>query len=174
MFFSPLTSDHCFQWFSDGFGVTQPSPVNDFHPPYHWFQWFSVVMDHWSNDAMVSMNRSPLADWIWGATIIREGIFSKRRQSWKRVGDIKTREKTSCHRLAPNSKKKSRKERDAEKGSQRRGWRRTCKGKRTRGRGNIWFYVVRKAVRKKMMINLTNDNSDNSMPFTTLLSRQNC
>ena len=26
----------------------------------HWFQWFSMVMDHWSNDAMVSMYRSPL------------------------------------------------------------------------------------------------------------------
>ena len=27
----------------------------------HWLQWFSMVMDHWSNDAMVSMYRSPLA-----------------------------------------------------------------------------------------------------------------
>ena len=26
----------------------------------HWFQWFSMVMDHRSNDAMVSMYRSPL------------------------------------------------------------------------------------------------------------------
>ena len=26
----------------------------------HWFQWFSMVMDHWSNNAMVSMDRSPL------------------------------------------------------------------------------------------------------------------
>ena len=26
----------------------------------HWFQWFSMVMDHWSNNAMVSMYCSPL------------------------------------------------------------------------------------------------------------------
>ena len=26
----------------------------------HWFQWFSMVMDHWSKDTMVSMYRSPL------------------------------------------------------------------------------------------------------------------
>ena len=26
----------------------------------HWLQWFSMVMDHWSNDAMVSMYCSPL------------------------------------------------------------------------------------------------------------------
>ena len=32
----------------DGFGGIQP------------FQWFSMVMDHWTNDAMVSMDRSPL------------------------------------------------------------------------------------------------------------------
>ena len=25
------------------------------------FKWFSMVMDHWSNDAMVSMDRSPLS-----------------------------------------------------------------------------------------------------------------
>ena len=29
-------------------------------PFNYWFQWFSMVMDHWSNDAMVSMYRSPL------------------------------------------------------------------------------------------------------------------
>ena len=27
---------------------------------YHRFQWFSMVPDHWSNDAMVSMDRSGL------------------------------------------------------------------------------------------------------------------
>ena len=26
----------------------------------HWFQWFSMVMDHWSNNAMVLMDHSPL------------------------------------------------------------------------------------------------------------------
>ena len=26
----------------------------------HWFQWFSMVKDHWSNNAMVSIYRSPL------------------------------------------------------------------------------------------------------------------
>ena len=29
---------------------------------YHRFQWFSMVPDHWSNDAMVSMDRRGL-DW---------------------------------------------------------------------------------------------------------------
>ena len=27
---------------------------------YHRFQWFSMVLDHWSNDAMVSMDRCGL------------------------------------------------------------------------------------------------------------------
>ena len=26
----------------------------------HWFQWFSIVMDHWSHNAMVLMDHSPL------------------------------------------------------------------------------------------------------------------
>ena len=42
-------SDHCHQWFFDGFLFS-----------YHRFQWFSMVPDHWSNDAMVSMDRSDL------------------------------------------------------------------------------------------------------------------
>ena len=50
---SPLNvfwrSDHCHQWFFDGFWFF-----------YHRFQWFSMVPDHWSNDAMVSMDRSGL------------------------------------------------------------------------------------------------------------------
>ena len=73
---SPLTDfqppDHCFQWFFDGFGVTQPLPSADFQTIAfndfsmvlgsfnHWFQWFSMVMDHWSNNAMVLMDHSPL------------------------------------------------------------------------------------------------------------------
>ncbi len=28
---------------------------------YHRFQWFSMVPDHWSNDAMVSMDRRGLS-----------------------------------------------------------------------------------------------------------------
>ena len=47
---SPLNvfwqSDHCHQWFFNGFWYC-----------YHRFQWFSMVLDHWSNDAMVSMDR---------------------------------------------------------------------------------------------------------------------
>ena len=42
-------SDHCHQWFFDGFLFF-----------YHRFQWFSMVPDHWSNDAMVSMDRRGL------------------------------------------------------------------------------------------------------------------
>ena len=47
MFFG--RSDHCHQWFYDGFLCC-----------YHRFQWFSMVPDHWSNDAMVSMDRCGL------------------------------------------------------------------------------------------------------------------
>ena len=47
MIFSPQTID--FNGFSMVWGSFN-----------HWFQWFSMVMDHWSNDAMVSMDRSPL------------------------------------------------------------------------------------------------------------------
>ena len=46
---SPLNvfwrSDHCHQWFFNGFWSC-----------YHRSQWFSMVLDHWSNDAMVSMD----------------------------------------------------------------------------------------------------------------------
>ena len=72
MFLSPLTINF------NGFRVTQTSPLNEFQPPYqsngfngfsmvlgsfnHWFQWFSMVMDHLSNDTMVSMYRSPLSE----------------------------------------------------------------------------------------------------------------
>ena len=31
-----------------------------FRSPNHWFQWFSMVKDHWSNDGMVSMDRTGL------------------------------------------------------------------------------------------------------------------
>ena len=31
-----------------------------FGSPNYWFQWFSMVMDHWSNDGMVSMDRTGL------------------------------------------------------------------------------------------------------------------
>ena len=60
------------RWDGDIFlGVTQPSPLNDFQPPDHCFQWFfdgfgviqplvSMVMDNWSDNAMVLMDHSPL------------------------------------------------------------------------------------------------------------------
>ena len=50
---SPLNvfggSDHCNQWFFDGFWFF-----------YHRFRWFLMVPDHWSNNAMVSMDRCGL------------------------------------------------------------------------------------------------------------------
>ena len=50
---SPLNvfwlSDHCHQWFFNGFWFC-----------YHRFQWFSMVPDHWSNNAMVSLDRHGL------------------------------------------------------------------------------------------------------------------
>ena len=45
-----LQSDHCHQWFFNGCWSC-----------YHRFQWFSMVLYHWSNDAMVSMHRYGLA-----------------------------------------------------------------------------------------------------------------
>ena len=33
-------TDHCFQWFVNGFWVTQPSSLTDFQPQDHCFQWF--------------------------------------------------------------------------------------------------------------------------------------
>ena len=42
-------SDHSHQWFFNGFPFF-----------YHCFQWFSMVPYHWSNDAMVSMDRCGL------------------------------------------------------------------------------------------------------------------
>ena len=51
---------HWHQWGFDGFWVTQPLPLTDFKPSDHCFQWFSMVMDHWSNNAMVLMDHSPL------------------------------------------------------------------------------------------------------------------
>ena len=60
------------RWDGDIFlGVTQPSPLTDFQPPDHCFQWFfdgfwvipplvSMVMDNWSDNAMVLMDHSPL------------------------------------------------------------------------------------------------------------------
>ena len=47
MFFGTLTID------INGFSMV-------FGSPNHWFQWFSMVRDHWSNDGMVSMDRSGL------------------------------------------------------------------------------------------------------------------
>ena len=41
--------NHCHQWFFNGFLIC-----------YHCFQWFSMVTDHWSNDAMVSKDRCGL------------------------------------------------------------------------------------------------------------------
>ena len=38
MFFNPVTFNA--NGFFYCFGVTQPSPLNDFQPPDHWFQWF--------------------------------------------------------------------------------------------------------------------------------------
>lgn len=50
-------SDHWNQWF-----LRRPSPWNIFWflSCYHCFQWFLMVMGHWSNKAMVSMERCGL------------------------------------------------------------------------------------------------------------------
>ena len=42
---SPLNifrqSDHCYQWFFNGFATNEPSPLNVFSLINHWHQWFS-------------------------------------------------------------------------------------------------------------------------------------
>ena len=49
MFFGMLTIDN------DGFSMVLGLSN-------HWFQWFSMVKDHWSNDGMVSMDRTGLIE----------------------------------------------------------------------------------------------------------------
>ena len=49
-----LQSDHCHQWFFNGCWSC-----------YHRFQWFSMVLYHWSNDAMVTMHRYGLIDLVF-------------------------------------------------------------------------------------------------------------
>ena len=51
MFFGMLTIDN------DGFSMVLGLSN-------HWFQWFSMVKDHWSNDGMVSMDRTGLHPYI--------------------------------------------------------------------------------------------------------------
>ena len=56
MFFGTLTID------INGFSMV-------FGSPNHWFQWFSMVRDHWSNDGMVSMDRSGLIQTIFACLL---------------------------------------------------------------------------------------------------------
>ena len=66
---SPLNvfwqSDHCHQWFFNGFWYC-----------YHRFQWFSMVLDHWSNDAMVSMDRCGLPGTKTANHLLPKNMFS--------------------------------------------------------------------------------------------------
>ena len=43
----------------------------------HWIEWFSMVMDHWSNDAMVSMYCSPLIPYLplWFLSFYKNYVF---------------------------------------------------------------------------------------------------
>ena len=43
---------------------------------YHRFQWFSMVPDHWSNDAMVSMDRCGLDDTYVPANLLSMSIMT--------------------------------------------------------------------------------------------------
>ena len=48
--------------------------INDFSMVFsffcHRFQWFLMVPDHWSNDAMVSMDRRGLDGVIWAKMVL--------------------------------------------------------------------------------------------------------
>ena len=46
----------------------------------HWLQWFSMVRDHWSNDAMVSMYRTPLS-----SKLLMTNILSKETKLFSHV-----------------------------------------------------------------------------------------
>ena len=61
MFFGGLTID--INGFSLVFGFC-----------YHCFQWFSMVPDHWSNDAMVSMDRCCLFQIIFNVVFLYSSI----------------------------------------------------------------------------------------------------
>ena len=61
MFFGMLTIDN------DGFSMVLGLSN-------HWFQWFSMVKDHWSNDGMVSMDRTGLAQCL--RHVFEEGFLT--------------------------------------------------------------------------------------------------
>ena len=74
---SPLNifrqSYHCCQWFFNGFWFC-----------YHCFQWFSMIHYHWSNDAMVSMDRCGLFRSKRAVlTIFPPTMYSGQRDLWK-------------------------------------------------------------------------------------------
>ena len=81
MFFSPLTiAFNCFLMVLGSLNhhhwiIFSPKTIdfNGFSMVWgsfnHWLQWFSMVMDHWSNDAMVSMDRWPLYQAIFNRAV---------------------------------------------------------------------------------------------------------
>ena len=78
MFFG--RSDHCHQWFYDGFFDVATIAFNG----------FSMVPDHWSNDATVSMDRCGLDDYISeqrkGARLYSKRHFSRGNLLWALMG----------------------------------------------------------------------------------------
>ena len=80
-------SDHCHQWFFNGFWCC-----------YHRFQWFSMVPDHWSNDAMVSMDRCCLIN-----TVLKPSSISLQISPAKRMKSVQFHQSTSWVRSAWSS-----------------------------------------------------------------------
>ena len=57
--------NHQQQWFFDGFGVTQPSPLTDFQPPDHCFQCFFRWFWGHSTIALIVFNgHGPTMRWF--------------------------------------------------------------------------------------------------------------
>ena len=61
--FNGFWGDHHHWMFLGGLTIAINGFTMVFWCCYHRFQWFSMVPDHWSNDAMVSMDRCGL-EWI--------------------------------------------------------------------------------------------------------------
>jgi len=62
--FNGFWGDHHHWMFLGGLTIAINGFTMVFWCCYHRFQWFSMVPDHWSNDAMVSMDRCGLDYWL--------------------------------------------------------------------------------------------------------------
>ena len=77
--FNSFWGDHHHWMFFGGLTIATNGFSMVFLFCYHHFQWFSMVPDHWSNDAMVSMDRCGLVWQLRWCTFRRENSYHKKR-----------------------------------------------------------------------------------------------